>query len=151
MKKTIIIRKHSIVDLITNSSTEVFIEASEETIVILKKFINSLLKTFNVDKTADDLFEFHLTNINAFEEFIEDYFCDYCDKYDKEKCKDINCIECDHAKENCTEKIWADEYRSEESDPLSDVIVTTKDESCKEAADILSALSNTFKAKAYYI
>jgi hypothetical protein len=51
---------HSFVDLITNSSSEVFVEAHEGTIDAFKAAINHVLKSQGVEKSADDLFTFEL-------------------------------------------------------------------------------------------
>lgn len=58
MKYTIKI--HSFVDLITNSSTEIYVEADESTITTIKELINNLLKLGGSKLTADELFEFSL-------------------------------------------------------------------------------------------
>lgn len=56
-EKLIILKTHSVVDLITNSSTTIFTysDGSESAV---KTLIDEMLKVFNVDKTADDLFYF---------------------------------------------------------------------------------------------
>ena len=53
---------HSFVDLITNSSSEIFISANKSTIKAFKEIIDSLLKISdpNTQFTADALFEFEL-------------------------------------------------------------------------------------------
>lgn len=51
---------HSFVDLITNSSTEIYIEATEKTIESLKGLINNLLKVGGSELTCDDLFTIQL-------------------------------------------------------------------------------------------
>lgn len=51
---------HSFVDVITNSSTMVYISADKSSIDSVKNFINKILKISNSDKTADDLFEFEV-------------------------------------------------------------------------------------------
>ena len=57
---SIIIPIHSFVDLITNSSSEIYIYASESTIKAVKGLINNLLSGVGSDKTADDLFTFDI-------------------------------------------------------------------------------------------
>lgn len=58
--KTLRIKVHSVVDVITNSSTVIYTRADEGTISSLKDMINALLKIGNSELTADDLFEFSL-------------------------------------------------------------------------------------------
>jgi len=56
LKEKYTIRMHSFVDLITNSSTELYIEATKQTIKSLKALINNLLKLGGSTLTCDDLF-----------------------------------------------------------------------------------------------
>jgi len=58
---TIQISVHSFVDLITNSSTEMYIDYSDS-IEPCKKMINEMFKTFGVYKTCDDVFDIRLRN-----------------------------------------------------------------------------------------
>jgi len=58
--KSLRIPLHSFVDLITNSSSEIFVQAHDKTIVAVKEVINNLLKGVGSDKTADDLFTIEL-------------------------------------------------------------------------------------------
>jgi hypothetical protein len=55
-----IIKIHSFVDLITNSSTEIYIAADESTITTIKELINNILKLGGSKLTCDELFEFSL-------------------------------------------------------------------------------------------
>jgi len=47
---------HSVIDLITNSSTEIFVY-SENSLEPAKELINEILKLQGVDQTCDDLFD----------------------------------------------------------------------------------------------
>lgn len=67
---TYIIRIHSFVDLITNSSTELFISASKHTLDGVKSVINAVLTMGGSTLKADDLFEFALVE-------DEDSYSDY--------------------------------------------------------------------------
>jgi hypothetical protein len=62
---------HSFVDLITNSSTEIYIEADKGTIEAVKSLINNLLKVAKSELTADDLFTIKLLTKNDDYEFVE--------------------------------------------------------------------------------
>jgi hypothetical protein len=73
MNTRYIIRIHSFVDLITNSSTELFISASQHTLDGVKSIINAVLKMGESRLTADDLFTFELAK-------DEDSYGDYGDK-----------------------------------------------------------------------
>jgi len=51
---------HSFVDLITNSSTEIYIEASDKTIESIKALVDNILKLGGSDLKCDDLFTIEL-------------------------------------------------------------------------------------------
>lgn len=65
------IKVHSTVAIITNSSTEIYVEATESTITNVKNLINALLSLAGSDKRCDDFFDIKLDNQN------EDYDPDY--------------------------------------------------------------------------
>jgi len=58
----VIIKIHSFIDVITNSSTEIYVRASQSSIDSVKKLVNSLLAFAGNKQTADDLFEFKLVD-----------------------------------------------------------------------------------------
>lgn len=58
------IKIQSISDVITNSSTEIYVEATEHTLNGIKNIVNSILKSVNSEYTADNLFEFSLEDID---------------------------------------------------------------------------------------
>jgi hypothetical protein len=72
MKREYVLTVHSFVDLITNSSTEIYVEATEKTIESVKDIINNLLGFASSNHTADDLFEFTLVDEDK-ENYGEDY------------------------------------------------------------------------------
>ena len=57
--ETIYIKVHSFVDLITNSSSEVFVTVTDKTLKVFEDIINSLIKLQNPESklTCKDLFE----------------------------------------------------------------------------------------------
>lgn len=55
-----IIRIQSIVDVITNSSTEIYVVATDYTLDRIKDIVNAVLEIGESDLTADDLFTFEL-------------------------------------------------------------------------------------------
>ena len=63
---------HSFVDLITNSSTELYIEATEQTVKSLKALITNLLELGGSVLTCDDLFTIEINK----EQFQSDYSWD---------------------------------------------------------------------------
>ena len=52
---------HSFIDLITNSSTEIYVSAHDKTIRAAKAMVNKVLAAAGAAQTADDLFDFALT------------------------------------------------------------------------------------------
>jgi putative lipoic acid-binding regulatory protein len=62
MTKKYIIKIHSFVDLITNSSTEIYVAAGEHTVKAVKEIINNILLIGGSKLIADDLFEISLSN-----------------------------------------------------------------------------------------
>ena len=64
---------HSVVDLITNSSTVIYTQAHEGTIKTVKEIINIILKLGgNETLTADDLFTFALEKEESWHDYYED-------------------------------------------------------------------------------
>lgn len=59
--KAIKISLHSFVDLITNSSSEVFVSSSDHTERMVKELIDKILKNAGTEKTCDELFNVSVT------------------------------------------------------------------------------------------
>lgn len=59
--KAIRFQFHSVVDLITNSSTEMFADF-KNSVEPCKKLINEMFKACGIDKTCDEVFEIYLEN-----------------------------------------------------------------------------------------
>ena len=59
--KTIRFNFHSVVDLITNSSTEMFADF-RNSVEPCKELINEMFKACGIDKTCDEVFDIHLEN-----------------------------------------------------------------------------------------
>lgn len=62
MNKSINISIHSLVDVITNSSTEIYISTHQKSIECLKELIDFILKASCSNKKVDELFEFEIIN-----------------------------------------------------------------------------------------
>ena len=70
---------HSFVDVITNSSTVIYVQCHDKTIELAKELINEILEAGDVNKTADDLFEFKLVpNENTLDLMIDRAYDDIC-------------------------------------------------------------------------
>ena len=66
---------HSFVDIITNSSSEIYVEATENTIKNVKTLVDSLLAIGGSSLKSDDLFELSLLDPNGDENssYSDDY------------------------------------------------------------------------------
>jgi hypothetical protein len=67
MKNKYKIKIHSFVDLITNSSTEIYIEATSHTTKAIKEIVDNILKIGGSSLTCDDLFDITLDDEDAYE------------------------------------------------------------------------------------
>ena len=83
MKNIIILNKlHSIVDVITNSSTELFICKTDKTLSLVKELLNEMLQLYNKvsDRTEmfDDVFgDIQIIDGNNVDEFINEIVKDW--------------------------------------------------------------------------
>ena len=77
--RKITINVHSFIDIITNSSTEIYVQASEHTIKNIKNMVNSILALGGSPLKCEDLFTMSLVNRTEAEyksygdEYPEDY------------------------------------------------------------------------------
>jgi hypothetical protein len=71
---SITIPVHSFVDVITNSSSEVFVTCNGKTIEVVKSIIKLFLENANIASPVDDLFVVELVFDNR-DEDDEDYVC----------------------------------------------------------------------------
>lgn len=62
--KKLIIPIQSFIDVVTNSSTEIFVEATTYTKDHIIDMVNEILKAGGSDKTCDDLFDIQLIDSN---------------------------------------------------------------------------------------
>jgi hypothetical protein len=74
---------HSVVDLITNSSTTIYTQAKKGSIETVKEIINIILKTSESGQTADDLYTFDIKakiDYVYFDEWFAEKLTDFYDK-----------------------------------------------------------------------
>lgn len=76
---------HSFVDLITNSSTELYIEATEKTVESIKELVNKILSLGGSKLTCDDLFTVEIDKAGFEENYSQPY-----DEYVKEEYSERN-------------------------------------------------------------
>jgi len=60
MKTTLTISVHSFVDLITNSSSEVYVTANKKTVKVVKSIIELFLKNAGIERDVGELFTIEL-------------------------------------------------------------------------------------------
>lgn len=134
--QSILIPIHSFVDLITNSSSEVFVEATEKTVETVKDIINEVLKLQNSSKTADDLFSFTLV-------MNDDRYNEETNKW-KVRQVDISTPE--------GKELYDNGMASESGAVRVELKVTSKIESpdIKPIMDMLVNLHNTYKTTSVY-
>ena len=133
MNKYYVINLASFVDLITNSSSEIFVSASKSTVTAIKDTINNILKLGGSVATCDDLFDIKL--------WVED--SQYYDN-DKEEYVDVSG---EYTPE--LERKMGDSERP----PAVTLMVKPKDKYSKEAkaaADVLSSLTSLFYIEERY-
>jgi hypothetical protein len=163
---SIIIPIHSFVDLITNSSSEIFVAANQSTIKSIKKLVNSIIAATShniVDDvgneveliTADDLFTFDLCYV-CFDEDDDEILLTKTEV--KAKRRELNEIMDDQSNKYTVEQVRDAEawrFHDEDSDSYikSRVRVSVKDPTNKHAvlaANILSDLTGIFEINASY-
>ncbi len=78
---------HSFVDVITNSSTVIYVQVHGKTVELMKDLVNYLLQKGGSEKTADDLFDFKVVNSEEWaEEKVEEIMGD---EFSEEQCPDL--------------------------------------------------------------
>ncbi len=83
--RTITLKVHSFIDIITNSSTEIFIQATDKTIRNIKQLIDTILIIGGSNMKCDDIFDMKLKSQNPYGEDYEEIEEDddyYSDSYD---------------------------------------------------------------------
>jgi len=69
LKNKYVLTIHSFVDLITNSSTEIYVAAGDKTVKAVKEIINNILALAKSDLTCDDLFTVEID----YQKYYDDY------------------------------------------------------------------------------
>lgn len=145
MKTNIIIPVHSFVDVITNSSSEVYVMASESTIKSIKAIVNHLLAVGRSQQTADDLFEFDLvTDVSSFSSTAPKGYEKWNSKISQKEWAALK-AQGEFDNDDSFEKDYDGDHYQE-----MEVRVTAKDPSNKEVAELLSNLTGLFQLEASY-
>jgi hypothetical protein len=158
MKTSLIIPVHSFVDLITNSSSEIFVSANQNTVKAIKKLVDSILAATATPATADDLFTFELVYCCTNESYGEVYMNDAEIKAKRKEIKEIlKQSRVEGGKKYTEEEIEGAEnwcFPGDGDRPTQcNVKVAVKDPSnvnAKAAAKILSDLTSFFSIQESY-
>lgn len=121
----LVINVHSFVDLITNSSTEIYTSAHGRTIDMAKDLVDKVLQAGGSAVTADDLFNFSLTITG----------------WDEEEGREVTV-------DVSTPK--GKEIQKNNEQPTLDLVVTAKDPVNKAAANALKSISKMFETGEKY-
>jgi len=131
--KSIKIFVHSFVDLITNSSTEIYISASEKTIESIEKLVDNILTLGKSEYKCRDLFDISLD----LKGFCQDYY--YDDRENKDETPE-------QFMEREVKESGYDNYRSVKIKVSSKI----KGKAAEEAASVLSSLTSLFDIDSSY-
>jgi len=158
MNTTLIIPIHSFVDLITNSSSEIFVAADENTVKAIKKLVDNIITasaSSEVVITADDLFTFEIVTLCYNEKYAEVYLNESDLRKKKKEIEEI--IDNEDGKYTAEQVEAAETWEFKDDDegyyPKTSVRVEVKNKDNKSAvaaAKILSDLTGLFSIEASY-
>ena len=151
-------------DIVTNSSMEVYQEATDYTVSSIKKIIDTILKIAQSDKKCDNLFDVFID----YDEMLEEYFEEIEDSCKDEglkhlidevsKDRDLTLTE---VYNKCADAIISsgfltiEQYVETYDDgwggyPRTEVRIVPKDSCTKEELEILDRINSLFNVKACY-
>ena len=150
MNKMIIMKIHSIVDVITNSSTVIY-TYQDNSIEPAKELVNEMLKLSGItDKTADDIFCFNvLYNLEVLHDLYHDNIDPgYNDRYDKIDSYITNCIQ-NNDIPNWMTPNYSD-YSSYDLPRPTELYITVKEPQYQNLADKLLIFLNSPNMESRY-
>lgn len=151
-------------DIVTNSSMEVYQEATDYTVESIKEIIDTILKIAESDKKCEDLFYVFID----YEEMLEEYFEDltkYCNNEElKQYCDEImedRNLTLTEVYNKCRDNIISSgwhtiEHFVENYDdgwggyPRTEVRIVPKNPCTKEELEILDRINDLFNIEAQY-
>lgn len=72
LKSVYTIKVHSFIDLITNSSSSVFVQATDKTVQSVKEIIDNILTLGGSELKCDDLFEVSIDKQGLYDNYYQD-------------------------------------------------------------------------------
>lgn len=154
MKTSVIIPVHSFVDVITNSSSEIFVAADQGTVKAIKKLVENLIAAAGGTATADDLFTFELVTLCYNDKYDEVYLTAAEIKAKRKELDEI--IDNEEGKYSSEQVEAAGAWEFKDGDDgyaQTNVRVEVKDKTNKSAvaaAKVLSDLTGIFEIEASY-
>lgn len=132
------VKIQSVSDIITNSSSEVFVIYDQNGIDAIKTLVNSILRLSKSEYSCDDLFNFEF----IWDDIAEEYYND-----------DGGLEKTGKTLEEYRQDMQNDRLNWREGSPLTigiKVIPKLNTPECKEVADMLSRIDNIFKSDVFY-
>lgn len=132
------VKIQSVSDIITNSSSEVFVIYDQNGIDAIKTLVNSLLKIANSKYVFDDLFDIRF----IWDEIVEEYYND-----------DGGFESTGQTIEEYRQHLQDERLHYGEGSPVItgiEVIPKLDTSECREAADALSTIDNIFRSDVFY-
>lgn len=138
---------HSVIDIITNSSTEIY-TYSDGTIEPLKKLVNEMFKIHGIDKTFDDVF---IATVNS-DIYV---YTEYEDKPDELSNDEINSLFTDIQQGKAEKPQWMKDAESQENSwtyysPETYLSIITKDKKYDEFAMLVKSFLYSTDQEACY-
>ena len=140
---------NSITDVITNSSTSVFVVHRESDIDSIKELVNAIL-SINGNYTFDDLFNIEMViDLWCVEHYLDDLVDGFDEKLSEECIEDVLDSYSLEKKNALISTLWElidrDNYNDSYQSPYEGIMVTPKKDVAKEAAKLISNISNMFE------
>ena len=139
---------HSMVDVITNSSTVIF--TYQDSVKEAKDLVNEMLKISGIDKTADDVFYYGVF-LDNYDRYIESEETDFFDDLGYEerlkKCEElvIQVMKGEIEKPEWMKEAEIDQY-GDSWDPDRELHLFPKDDKYKDFGNKIKALLNSVSA-----
>ena len=145
--KSIIIPFHSFSGLITNSSSETFVAATNSTVAAMKSMLCAFMAAHKDGRPVDEVFSVELvTPFTVYYNLNDDFkeICPYCSFKSRD-----GVIQEIHA-EFADQDLSNVEVHCPDGKENSHIMITSKDPDYKHFAEIASSLQKTFAGREYY-
>lgn len=144
--KTLIIPVHSFVDVITNSSSEIFVSASKQTVKAIENIVDHILALGGSSEKSKDLFKIELASGYLTEDYDTVFLTD---KELKAALKDgsvkFNLDE--FGEDELPPSNWKPEPKDGTENSYIKVTALNESEQAKKTAELLSKLQNMFSGQ----